>query len=251
MGLIWATAFLQIATLDHSAWNTLLTRYVNAQSRVDYQRWKAADIPALDGYLLQLAAPWPSGITAQERKAALINAYNALTVRWILRQYPVPSVWATPKPFVTPRHIVDAKKVSLDGIETQLRNLGDPRVHAVLVCAARSCPPLRREAYSAERLDAQLDDNARAWLASPALNEFFPAGRLAKVSPIFEWYAKDFPSVPQFLAAYAPVDERAFLREPGLKIEFKQYHWGLNDTAPLGLDYGGLRFLWDYIWNKR
>ncbi len=236
---------------DHSAWDALLKRYVTAESRVDYQRWKNSDLPALDSYLARLAAPWPAALTGQDRKASLINSYNALMVRWVLANYPVRSSWATPKPFVASRHTLNGEMVSLDTIETRLRNMGDPRVHAVLVCAARSCPPLRREAYSGEKLDAQLDDNARAWLANHDLNEFFPGQRLARVSHIFKWYSNDFGSVEAFLARFAPPDRSAFLREGNVKIEYKDYHWGLNDTSPLGADYGGVRFLWDYFWNKR
>ena len=139
--------------LRHSAWDALLKRYVNDQSRVDYQHWKQEAVADLDAYLKQLAEPWPQGIAANEKKAALINAYNALTDRWILHNYPVRSTWATKDPFTAKRHVVDGHKVSLDDIESQLRGMGDPRIHAALVCAARSCPPLRREAYTGNELD--------------------------------------------------------------------------------------------------
>ena len=63
-----------------------------------------------------------------------------------------------------------------------------PRIHAAPVCAARSCPPLGREACVADRLDEQLDNNVREWLANPTLNRFDPSRAEAKVSPIFNWY---------------------------------------------------------------
>jgi len=197
-----------LMTIDHSSWDALLKKYVSVEHRVDYGRWKANGLPALDAYLETLAKPWPSEMAAGERKAASINAYNALTVRWMLGNYPVKSIWKTKKPFVTRRHQVDGKTVSLDDVENGLRSLGDPRVHAVLVCAARSCPPLRHEAYLATKLDEQMDDNTRAWLSNPDLNKFDPAKRTAEVSPIFEWFKADFEknggTVAQFLARYAP-----------------------------------------------
>lgn len=88
----------------------------------------------------------------KERKAALINAYNPFTVNWVVQNYPVKSIWRTSRPFGEVRHVLDGGKVSLDQIETELRNMGDPRIHGVLVCAALSCPPLRREAYVPEDL---------------------------------------------------------------------------------------------------
>src|SRR5258708_37110428 len=159
------------ADIDHAVWDGLLKRYVNAQSRVDYQRWRQTDAEALENYVQELAAPWPAGMTAQQEKAALINAYNAIVVRWVIANYPVTSIWKTYKPFSKARHTVNGKKVSLDQIESRLRELGDPRIHSALVCAARSCPPLRREAYSASRLDAQLEDTTRAWLTDRERNE--------------------------------------------------------------------------------
>ena len=89
--------------------------------------------------------------------------------------------------------------------------------------------PLRREAYVPDRLDQQLDDNARVWVSNARLNEFLPAARRANVSPIFEWYAPDFErsgSIEKFLARYAPAS--AFLRERVVKIEYQTYDWGPN-----------------------
>jgi hypothetical protein len=212
-------------------WDALLKKYVSAESRVNYAAWKAMDAATLDAYVARLAQ-----ICEPVGKAELVNAYNAFTIRWILRNYPVRSIWETKKPFNERRHLLGGKQVSLDEIEKRLRAMGDPRIHATVVCAARSCPPLRREAYTAARLDAQLDDNARAWLSRPDLNQFFPERHAAEVSMIFKWYRKDFDSVPQFLSRYGP---------PGsyTKIDYKPYHWGLNDIGDLGKDYTNGEFV--------
>jgi hypothetical protein len=227
--------------LDHSIWNEILHKYVNSESRVDYRALKDGELPLLDQYLQQLARPWMSGMTADEQKAALINAYNALTVRWVLINYPVESIRQTKQPFTEARHTLDGQKVSLDEIEGRLRRMGDPRYHAALVCAARSCPPLRRDAYQGSSLNEQLDDNVRTWLANPDLNEFFPDRRMASVSMIFDWYKTDFQrdrlSVRYFLARFGPTGKVAFLLDPSAEVRFKIYHWGLNDTSNLGSHY--------------
>lgn len=239
---------------DHSEWDTLLKRYVNAEARVDYQAWIKTGKQELETYLQSLAAPWPADLKAACKKAALINSYNALTVHWVLVNYPVQSIWQTDHPFSAARQMINGRKMSLDQIEMRLRALGDPRIHAALVCAARSCPPLRREAYVADRLSNQLDDNARAWLGNPGLNDFFPDRRLVQISTIFKWYAGDFNgnggSVEKFLAQYAPVNRSAFLRQAAFKIEYKTYNWGLNDTSALGSGYSQIRFLWDSFRNR-
>src|ERR1043166_2671724 len=239
---------------DHSAWNGILQKYVSSESRVDYRSLKEHDAAQLDSYIEQLAGPWPKGMTIAEQKAALIDAYNALTVRWILTNYPVESIWRTRHPFNAARHVIDTQKVSLDQIEGRLRNMGDPRIHAALVCAARSCPPLRREAYEASQLDSQLDANTRSWLANTHLNEFLPDRRIANVSTIFKWYHGDFERngspLPNFLARFGPPGKTQFLLEPGVKIEYKTYHWGLNDALSLGSHYSQWQFFRDVTIDK-
>ena len=240
--------------LDHSAWSRLLRQYETPQARVDYRALKTNGARDLQAYLKQLAAPWPKGLTPDERKAALINAYNALAVNWILRNYPLESIWRTSHPFTEVRHMLDGRLVSLDQIETELRSMGDPRIHGAVVCTALSCPPLRREAYLAERLDQQLDDNVRVWLADNSLNRFDPAGRKAELSMIFDWYKGDFQkagsSLTAFLSRFAPEARAGYLREPGVQIAYLPYRWGLNDASGIGAGYSQASFLADSVKNK-
>ncbi|MDQ1471806.1 MAG: hypothetical protein QOJ99_3286, partial [Bryobacterales bacterium] len=216
--------------IDHTKWTAILQKYVTPQSRVNYAQMKSDGTGDLDSYLNEIATPWPERMDADAAKAALINAYNALTVRWILSNFPVTSIWRTDGPFRVARHKVSGKIESLDSIETRLRNMGDPRIHGALVCAARSCPPLRREAYTKSALSDQLDDNFRLWLAEPSRNQFLPDERLAKVSQIFQWYAGDFDSVggvPAVLGKFAPPHSFAIQN----KLEYQSYNWGLNDSG--------------------
>jgi hypothetical protein len=244
--------------LDHTRWEVLLKTYVTPESRVDYGSLKTRGVVQLDAYIAELEAPWPDGMEPEETKAALINAYNALTVRWILSNYPVKSIWRTGDPFRVARHTLDGASVSLDQIEGRLRDLGDPRIHSALVCASLSCPPLRREAYLASRLDEQLDDNFRSWLARTALNHFDPRTRTAQISSIFKWYAGDFSQsggVGEFLSRYAPVGQADFVNSPAARIEYATYDWGLNDTSMLGADYSEANFYVDwarngYLWSE-
>src|SRR5260370_38935343 len=147
---------------------------------------------------------------------------------------------------------IDGHVVSLDGIETELRNMGDPRIHAALVCAARSGPPLRREADAADKLDAQLDANVSEWLAMPGRNQFVPEKNRASVSMIFKWYKGDFEknggSVEAFLAKYAPSAQ--FLLASKTTLKYEPYHWGLNDTSDLGKDYSSPKMYLDALRNK-
>ena len=237
--------------VDPAPWDALLKEFVNTQHRVDYARLKREGSGRLKDYTTTLAQVGNQPRSADQEKALLINAYNAFTIQWVLGNYPIESIWSTSTPFTEARHRLGGKMVSLDQIESQLRALGDPRIHAALVCAARSCPPLRRQAYVAERLGEQLDDNVRQWLADRSLNTFDSEHAQAEVSPIFKWYGKDFDSFPGglegFLRQYAPPDVKAALGERKFQIRFKNYDWGLNDQSRIGADYSRLQFTVDWV----
>jgi hypothetical protein len=149
---------------------------------------------------------------------------------------------------------VGGQAVSLDDIEHgTLRPLVGYRVHSVLVCAARSCPPLRREAYEAARLDEQLDSAMRAWLARGDLNQVRPAEDSVRVSPIFRWFADDFEKaggVRAVLQRYTPPEIARQLATPRLEIRYLRYDWGLNDREERGARYGRIRRYWDELRNR-
>ncbi len=118
----------------------------------------------------------------------------------------------------------------------------DPRIHFAVVCASVGCPMLSPEAFNAERLDAQLEDGMRRFLADSTRNRFDAGGRLL-VSRIFDWYGKDFEqgykgfdSLKGTFARYADqlaatAQARARVRAGDYRIEFLDYDWRLNDTA--------------------
>ncbi|HYK42178.1 MAG TPA: VTT domain-containing protein [Thermoanaerobaculia bacterium] len=242
------------ANIDHTEWTRLLRAYVNPKGLVDYARWKStpADMQALRGYLAQIARPPSPEAQGSDKEAALVNAYNALTISWILERYPTESIQALPKSFTARRHRVGGREVSLDDIEhgTLRPELGF-LVHGALVCAARSCPPLAREAYRPDSLRSQLSFAMLRWLARPDLNSFEPAEHRARVSSIFRWNAADFESekggLRGVLSLYAPDPARAFVAEPTTKIEYLPYDWGLNDQGLHGWRYGGAKAWWNRL----
>lgn len=221
--------------INHEAWDDLLGRYVDARGMVDYRAWQAAtgDRAVLRAYLAQFAAEAKPAAEGDDRVASLINLYNALTIDWILTNYPVDSIKATPEPWSAKRHRVGGREVSLDEIEhATLRPLAGYRVHAALVCAARSCPPLRREAYRPERLNDQLNDQMRAWLARPDLNQFLPERQRVVLSQIFNWFRDDFDQaggIRNVLLRFAPAPYRTFL-ETDYQVSRRPYDWGLNEA---------------------
>jgi Protein of unknown function, DUF547 len=230
------------SAIKNNAYNRLLEKYVNPLGLVAYEKWKnnAEDMKALDDYLAQFAATG-NAARGDERHASLINAYNALVLRWILQNYPTESIWALKGSFKGRRHRLGGTNVSLNDIENDmLRPEFGWRPHAALVCAARSCPPLQRSAYTASGLNDQVARAYRIWLGRTDLNAFLIDKNEANVSNIFKWFKRDFDQaggVKSILAKYAPPAAKPLLEKADSKITYKSYNWGLNDQGPHGRNY--------------
>jgi hypothetical protein len=212
-----------------------------AGTRVDYRRLRgSSDWQRL---LRNVAQARPEDLRGQsERLAFWINVYNVLAIDVVLRHYPVESIKDAGRLF-TPVWKIDAGTVggrirSLHEIEHEiLRPMGEPRIHAAIVCASTSCPSLAREPYTAAQLDAQLDAALASFLADPrkGLAVDRPGGQL-KLSRIFDWFEDDFAAqggVRAFVTLHAPAKERAWLAGPGksARIRSLDYDWSLNDLA--------------------
>lgn len=229
------------AGINNDSYDRLLRKYVNGQGLVAYEKWKsnAEDRKALDDYLEQFAQS--GNASGSERHASLINAYNAFTLQWILRGYPTESIWQLDHSFKAARHKLGDATVSLNDIENNmLRPEFGYRTHAVLVCAARSCPPLQQSAYTADQLDDQAARAYRAWLGRSDLNEFLIDKNEANVSSIFKWFKGDFEKAggaKAIMAKYAPAAAKPLLEKPNVKISYKPYNWGLNDQGVHGRNY--------------
>jgi len=154
-------------TFDSSAWSALLVKYVDARGLVGYGRWKAdaRDRASLSEYLAEIGKTGRANLTSDQTIAILINAYNASIIATVLDRYPVDGIRSIPGAFTAETHSVGGKSYSLDEIEHTAVRLGGDRVHATIVCASRSCPPLDRRAYAAADLVAHEDERMRAWMA--------------------------------------------------------------------------------------
>jgi hypothetical protein len=241
------------AGINHESFDRLLKKYVNEQGLVNYGAWKqnAADLSALDEYLHQFAATADKAAQGNEKAASLVNAYNASVLRWILSYYPIESIWQLKDSFSAKRHDVGGRKIALDDIEHGiLRPLISYRAHSALVCAARSCPPLQRFAYTADKFNEQDDAAYRAWLAREDLNRLSPNEEKVEISSIFKWFKQDFDSaggIPKILGHYAQPAVREFAASGKYQIKYLSYNWGLNDQGSHGRNYGRSQLIFDNI----
>jgi len=220
---------------DHSEFDTLLRKHVDGSGLVDYRALKA-DPAALDSYVVSLANAPLADMGRSERLTLFINAYNAFTLRLILDNYPVKSIKDIPadKRWDARRWNIGGETVSLNQIEHErIRpHFREPRIHFALVCAAIGCPPIRNDAYAADRLDEQLNAQARFVHTHDRWFQFDTAANTVKLTALYDWYGGDFEqvagSVLQFAARYAPHLKSVLDARQKPKIEFLDYDWSLN-----------------------
>jgi hypothetical protein len=238
--LVLALSLAAPAAFDHSAFDALLRAHV-AQGSVDYDAFQKS--PAFAAYLEALARADPAALPEPERLAFWINAYNAYTIQLVNAHGERESIRNINKtlglgkgPWKEEMVRAAGRTLSLDQVEHEIirKQFREPRIHFALVCAARGCPPLRTEAYTGARLAAQLDDQARAFLArSPEKNRVDVAARTARLSPILDWYRDDFggsqAAVGRYVAAFLPEGPARRLLESGdFALEYTAYDWSLN-----------------------
>jgi len=225
---------------DPALYAELLERHTRAVAeiagtRVDYPGLAAsADWRRL---VAQLDMTDPSAFASREQRLAFwINAYNILAIDLVARHPGIASIrdiGSLLRP-VWKREAgrISGQPMSLDEIENGiLRKQNEPRIHAAIVCASLSCPPLRREPFDAAGLDAQLDDAVRRWLASPAKGLRLDRARgVLWLSRIFDWFEADFEpdGVPAFVSRYLSDADRAFVETRHPRIEFLDYDWRVN-----------------------
>lgn len=234
------SALIQIGhceRISHQKWDHLLGKFVSPEGRVDYKSFKAKEI-LLDSYLSLLAknSPDEKSWTRIEQLAYWINAYNAFTIKLVLKYYPIKSIkdigGVIQIPMInTPWDVrfiqIGEERLTLNDIEHQkIRKVfHEPRIHFCIVCASKSCPPLRNEAYQPDSLELQLEDQAKRFLTDSFRNHI--SQNSLQLSKIFDWYSDDFPKGKYF---YTFLNRYLVQKiENSTKIVYLDYDWSLNE----------------------
>jgi hypothetical protein len=237
---------------------------VDSEGMVDYSNL-SANRRTLDKFVERLGQLSPERYTRWQREEKIafwINAYNALTLLAIVDNYPIKSSFLTsiiyPKNSI--RQIsgvwdnlqfeVIGKQLTLDEIEHEIlrKEFDEPRIHVALVCAAKSCPPLRQEPFVGGKLNEQLDDQTRRLLADQSKFRIDRTSNSVSLSKIFEWFGNDFENrygtdrlfqghsspnraVLNFLRDYLPLADRTYLENTDFRLRFLDYDWSLNERG--------------------
>ena len=242
------------ADFNHSSWDSLLNKNVTMTnggkaSVVNYAGMKA-DQAKLDSYMAATGKVSQSEFnkwSKDEQLAFLINVYNAGTVELVLTKYPnIKSIKDIGRVFGSPwkQNFITllGKTRSLDDIEHNLirgsKRYNEPRIHFAVNCASIGCPALLDDAFTASKLDKQLEQVTSKFLADSSRNRL--KGSTLEVSPIFKWYKEDFATnwrgtkdLTGFLGRYSSSlglnkSQEVDLKNGKTKISYTNYDWNLN-----------------------
>jgi len=240
-----------------------LAKYLE-NGNVHYKRWKE-DSAGLDRFL-QALSDLPKQeyerFSTEQKKAFWLNAYNAITIKVVLdnypikgsqSQYPPSSFRQIPGEWENGKFKIMGAPITLYDIEHErLRHdLPDPRLHFAVVCASRSCAKLSPEPFVAEKLDQRLDQCTQDFFANPKNLTVNPRTGVMSVNKIFSWFTLDFASkagyakrtfpppmdediIASYVSFYVPTDERdviaKYRSQDKLVLDYLPYDWALNDA---------------------
>ncbi len=252
-----------IMSISTENYDVLLHKYVDDSGLVRYAALKEhrADLDAFIADMDRLDSAAAAGWNRAAQLAFWINAYNAITLQRILDHYPIDRgglLNAALYPASSIRQIngvwtklttvVLGQSMTLDHIEHEIlrKQFGDPRIHAAIVCAARGCPPLRAEAFRAEIIDAQLDDQCARFLGPPHRFQIDRARNVVYLSPILKWFAEDFvaaygargpvgghdandSAALHFARQHINPADADFIANATYRVRYLEYDWSLNE----------------------
>lgn len=232
LALLVSASAATAASPDPAAFDAVLADRARGGG-FDYEGATGQDKKRLGAYLANLGDADPATMTPDERKAFYINAYNALAIQTLLDN-PGRKITDIPGAFNREKRRVGGEMLTLDEIENRLRATRDSRIHFAIVCASRSCPPLKPAAYTATGLSEALDRQGRAFVNDSRRNLFDRARDRLALSKIFFWNRKEFErdgggSLLKFVARFVADPATAawvarFAREP----DFLEYDWRPN-----------------------
>lgn len=212
---------------NHNDWDTLLQKHVDKNGDVDYRAF-SKDIESLDDYLKTLSKTPPAeNWTKPEKLAYYINLYNAGTVKLILENYPVKSIKDIKSPWGKKRVKIGKRKFSLGSLEHSiLRKMNEPRIHFAVNCASYSCPKLLNKAFTASKMEQQLEQATKDFILDTKRNRI--SSQKAELSEIFKWYKSDFTTNGTLLEY---IDQYTTQKiSNNTEIKYIDYNWSLNEA---------------------
>lgn len=206
-----------------------LASYVNDNGQVNYADLKKnpAALNALTDFMAKADL---SNADASTKKAFYINAYNITMIAAIVEKYPIASPLDDEDIFTGETHLIAGEKLTLEQIEKEklLATTGDERLHFVLVCAAKGCPPLFNRAFFPNQVEFQIKQRTRVALNDTYFVRVDGKNKQVGVSQIFKWYADDFKKDGLDVLTYINRFRNTTF-PPDYKVTYYEYDWSLNE----------------------
>jgi hypothetical protein len=225
---------------NYSQWNALLQKYVTSTNggvttSVQYSELVTNTVQ-LNEVLQSLSKVTQSEFDSwsqQQQIAFLVNAYNAFTWKLIVDHHPVTSIkkiggWRNQ--WKMDFFELLGKPRNLDWIEHSVlrKKYKEPRIHFALNCASISCPPLRQQAYTAQNLEEQFQNQTILFLRNPQETKIDVQNKTIKVSKLFDWFAKDFGENTQEVIAWISQYLPTTVSIKDFELQYTNYDWNLN-----------------------
>lgn len=229
---------------SHKMFDQILSKYLVKQGKQTLFNYKMLkkDAVLFEKYLKELSDVSKKeyqGFSQKEKLAFLINAYNAFTLKIIVKNYPVDSIKDIGS-FLTNTWKIKffkllGEETYLDKIEHEIirKDFNEPRIHFAVNCASIGCPSLYPKAFVASKLNQQLDDSAKNFILNTKKNRI--ENNELKLSKIFKWYGSDFDKTyGSFYAYIAPIitSDKGLqkkIQAKNLDTEYLDYDWNLNE----------------------
>lgn len=222
-----------------AAWGKVLETYVDTEGRTDFIAL-SKDTSDLDQYVETIAELGPNSNpdlfdSAEKIMAYHINTYNALAMKGVIDR-DIPEGFTS---FFKRASFFKFRKVRLDGTNTDLYNyenkvirpLDEPRSHFALNCMVRDCPRLPQVPFTADTLDASLDELTREFFSKTRHLRIDHENKRIYVSAILDFYTKDFVSSGR--KADLPDYINPFLDQPlpqDYSVHYLDYDWRINQS---------------------
>lgn len=223
----------------YEVWTRVLQKYVDDEGRVNFTG-VAKDRADLDRFVAWVYDNGPNNQpnlfpTKEAQLAYHINAYNALAMHKVIDRGIPKSLGGsglgalrTVRFFFVGKVQVGGEPITLRKYENEVvRKLNDARMHVALNCMSIGCPRLPREAFLPEKLNEQLDREARRFYNEERNVQVDDAKRVVRISEILDFFPEDFLAEAPSLTAY--VNKYRDKKVPeDYKVEFIPYDWTVN-----------------------
>ncbi len=229
--LSFSTLLLAANQPDPAAFDAVLALRAK-NGGFDYRGSTGQEKKRLAAYLANLGDAEPRQMSAEEKKAFYINAYNAVAIGTLLEN-PAKKITDIDGAFNKLRHKIGGEMLTLDDIENRLWESKDARIHFAIVCASKSCPPLAPRAYTAAGLSEALERQGREFVNDSGKNVIDQAKGRVALSKIFYWNRKEFErdggTLLKFVSRYLKdASTASWLAGLSREPEFLEYDWSPN-----------------------